>query len=372
MLCEEFLVLLADGKLTAEAEQHARDCAECDDVRAADAALKSAYGDVAPDRSRKEEFIRGLASPRPKILRLAWFGVAAAAVMAVILIGTWQTQEDYASALKREAEARLENLAVEGDVMQDVIAVETAVLEEALVQDLPTADISLQQAARELSSTDLVRRVAARRVLSKAAPQQLESLKTDHPYITALMRSVQETKPQPEGSPIVSVQQQNNNGQFTFQQFKNGVVHVVALSQGTNTDVWAHDVYDLASREPELCKKFGIVGNSGRIQIGASIKSPQSIRVGLSGTRDLRELDEIRWEALATEITRRKGDTGQVSVILSRVAKSVKSAEIDGRLKEIRSRASDRERRAAEEVEKTMEYIRRLERFCEEIKTIRD
>lgn len=374
MLCEEFLVLLAEGRLTPEAVRHARECAECDDARAADGALRQAYADVRPDPRRKQEFIRQLASSRPKIVRLAWTGVAAAAALAVILVATMDAtpREDYASLLKQEAENRLEQLTVEGDVLQDVVAMETAILEESLAQDAPTAEISLQEAARELTSSDLLRRVAARRALSKAPPQKLVSLNVEHPYINALMRTSQKTRPQPEGSPIVSVQQQSNDGSLSFQQFKNGVVHVVAKDATVNADVWAHDLYDLMAREPELCKKFKIVNSTGRLQIGADIKSPQTIRVGLSGARDLKDLDEIRWNALATEITRRKGDTGQVNVIVSRVAKSVKDAEWDARLKEIRARATVRERRAAEEVEKAMEHVRRLELFCEQLKTLRE
>jgi len=339
---------LDDARARA-AREHARTCAGCAsavaeaeaDARRADDAVRAAVGGGP---SRKDAFVAGFAGPARPWTLIGALAAAAAVILAILVTGR-DPAPAYEKALAKSVEERLANVAAPSDpALAEALALETAAVEERLAKRVPA--IALADAARELGSSVLERRVGARRALA-AAPRA--SLVWDHPYVRALRRG----EPVPEGEPTIACSQSSTVSgvvrSVDFKQYASGVVHVKARDGERAWDVKALDVDDLRKREPDLCERFGIAVKNGAIQLGTG-GSFQSI--GTATARASTELFDV--------IARVRGDAAA-----GRIREALRASDLDAALEEMRSRATEAERARATEMERMWREVRRLERLAE-------
>lgn len=430
MRCDEFrtlLIELVDGELpagrSADAEAHAAACSSCafeleaarEDARRAAEALRAVFDGVRPDPVRRQSFVeRAHLAARARRGWGAPFSAAAAAVALVVVVAlvarreppalpvqppvTQDPAETYKVELARHTERRLSEVAAldtGSEALDAIIALELWAQEVSLYPGGAEAEPTLDQAVRDLSSADAATRAAAKRTLARMPPERLESVRIENPaaarFVQALVRFAGNgSDPRPQGEPIVSIRNSSSQPdrvhELDLKAYANGVIHVVAR-EGDPTDpvvteVWAHDVYDLIAREPELCRRMKIVNERGEPTMLQGLKSRHSINVNLgdvrrqiggrSADRALRELQAIRFDALIAEATRTKGDLGVADRIVREVREALRRGgiEMDEDLRRLREAVPEERLADAQEWERAYRRARELEVFCKELKKL--
>jgi hypothetical protein len=434
MRCDEFRTIrieLADGELApdraADAEAHAAACPSCaaeldaarDDARRAAEALHAVFDRVRPDPVRRQSFVeRAHLAARS---RGGWgvpFAAAAAAAALVAVVALVARRdpppspepsvveverpadpvETYKVELARQTERRLSEVAARetgNEALDAIVALELWAQEISLYPDADETEPTLEQAVRDLTSREAATRAAAKRALARMPVDRLDSVRIEDPaaarFVQALVRFAGNgSEPKAQGEPIVSIRNSNSQPgrlqELDLKAYANGVVHAVARegdpADPTVTDVWAHDVYDLIAREPDLCRRMRIVNERGEPAIMPGIKSRHSININLGDVRRqiggrksdraLRELQSIKFEALVAEATRSKGDLG----LADRIAREVRDAlrrsgiEMDEDLKQLRRSVPEERIADAQEWERAYRRARELEVFCDELKKL--
>jgi len=427
MRCEDFracLIEFVDGELdasrTTEAREHSAACASCgadldaarEDSRQASDSLKSLFEGIRPDPARKQSFVER--APLAARVRRPWaapFAAAAAAALLAAAISLFAPRSPaspapvpasadpatvYQEQLVRETERRFEALAARetgNDALDAILALDLAEQEISLFDGAAT--MPLEKAVRQASSKDLARRAEAKRVLAAAPVEALEKLAIEDRgtarFVRALIRTARNgSDPEPQGDPMISIQSSNRHGgkqvSITFQQFRNGVVHVAAREgdapAATVTDVWAHDMVDLTTRHGEFCRRVGIVNDRGEPTVSGPVRlSTHSIVIGLGSVRReiggdhpgraREKLDALRMEAIACEATRSKGEVELAERIVRQVQEALRrSGVLDENLARLRDQVPRERRGAAEEWERAYSKARELEVYCDEFKKL--
>jgi hypothetical protein len=382
MRCEEFRARIVDWADGAAEPEHARGCAACaaelasarEDARVAGEAMNRFAEGVRPDPARRREFIERLGRPR-RLAPLAWCGLAAAALLgvAIVLFSGPDPADEYKKALLSQSERRLADLGVSDGAIEDLVALEAASIEEMLASDRPRIEIALYDARKALKSKDVARRAAARRAIRQATSTELSKMAADDPFVRALARARSDERPAPEGRPMASIKNSNTvNGVLRaveFEQFQNGVVHLIAREGDAVSDLWAHDMHDLLSRHPDLCRRLEIAGSDGSIRIGSAMMSTDSIRRKAAQSPP-EDWDAVRFEALSSEVLRRTGDAALAQETVRRIQEAMNRSDLDESLKELRARIPAEARATAETLERAMRRVRRLEIFCEQVRKL--
>jgi hypothetical protein len=371
---EEYL----DGESEAPEviELHLAACGPCHeryemsrrDLEEFDRLLHAAFETVKPEK--KEKFLRRLAAPRRIRLVPMLQAVAAAVLLAAV---AWLAQPNHTLDRYREALARVTSQELQkisalrtGGVFEDLLPMETALLEDALNEARGIAP----EVAWDPEPRDAARRVAVRRYLAGLSPSDLAATipqirdESVGRYARALMRSTTNDV-KLEGRPWISIELRHQKSNLVFEQWRNGAVRVKTQeADGRRDEAVAVDVFELMEKQPELCRRFGIVGEGNRIQVGMPVRSPSALVRRVRQQQDLSELSALRREALTSELLRMTGD---VKLAAEKIERALSSVRSDPELERQRRRLSQEEREQVEPLERIHEQVLELQALLEQL-----
>jgi hypothetical protein len=352
-----------------------------------------------PDPARRREFLDRLSRPaaHPRRRILSWSAVAAAALIGILIVALQPSAPvvtppaaGYRHEVTKETLARLKTLSEtappDGPLVDDVVAIETSLIEEALARQYPPVEVSLAEAPQALTSPDVARRAAAYRALAAAPREKLAAIQVSDAaaarYVRALLRATPEETPRAEGKPVKSSQHsvvvKGQLRELRFAQYENGVVYLRVRegdpSNPTVTEVIASDLLELTAKHPEVCKRYGIQADGGIV-----IKSSRRLHHDVAQVRDevtrdvlkaLEKLEGLKIDAFARQAARAKGDEAEIRAALKEYEQAMRKAELDEKLRSLRDRATADEIRAAAELEKAYQRSVQLQIFCDRLKSL--